>query len=173
MRNIHISFLTLCNEKSISSAVAAVRMSVHAQYVIDDNDITENSFESGRSVITFDLGSPVEYYRLKCENPVYPQFSGGESGFKQELLKALKSSVNHGHYAVNGTFDFILNIDKNGNFQKLTLKPDVQNSEVLYSDLNLMFQRMKAVWEPAKCSGLPVDSRLRMRVNFSTDNVEM
>lgn len=144
-----------------------------SQYLIEDNDITENSNEFGRAQVSFDLNNPLEFYRLKCENAKYAQFPGGESAFKQMLFNALKSTINQGNYSVNGTFEFVLNIDKNGNLHKFTLKPEVQNGDLLYRDLNFMFGQMKQKWIPATCNGVATDSKLRIRVNFRTENFDL
>lgn len=144
-----------------------------SQYLIEDNDVTENSNEFGEAQVSFDLNNPLEFYRLKCENANYAQFPGGENAFKQVLFNAMKSTVNQGNYSVNGTFEFVLNINKNGNLQKFTLKPEVPNSDVLNSDLSFMFGQMKYKWKPATCNGVETDSKLRIRVNFRTENFDL
>ena len=103
-----------------------------SQYLIEDNDITENSNEFGKAQISFDLNNPLEFYRLKCENANYAQFPGGENAFKHMLFTALKSTINQGNYSVNGTFEFVLDVDKAGNLHKFILKPEVQNGDVLF-----------------------------------------
>ena len=52
---------------------------VSAQYLVEDNDITENSKEFGRADISLDMNNPLEFYRLKCANATYAQYIGGES----------------------------------------------------------------------------------------------
>ena len=47
----------------------------YAQNLVEDNDITENRKEMGRQNISYDLNNPVEFYRLKCENPIYAPVS--------------------------------------------------------------------------------------------------
>ena len=80
---------------------------VSAQYLVEDNDITENSKEFGRADISLDMNNPLEFYRLKCANATYAQYIGGENGFKDKLFKNLKASLSNNLYSVNGTFDFI------------------------------------------------------------------
>ena len=87
---------------------------VSAQYLVEDNDITENSKEFGRADISLDMNNPLEFYRLKCANATYAQYIGGENGFKDKLFKNLKASLSNNLYSVNGTFDFIFYIDKEG-----------------------------------------------------------
>lgn len=144
-----------------------------AQYLIEDNDVTENVNELGRSEISFDLNQPLEFYRLKCSQATYAQFPGGENAFKEELYKTMSSTVASRHYSVNGTFEFVLNLSQDGKLKNFQLKPEVENSELLYQDLNFMFLRMQKKWIPATCDNLPVESKLRLRVNFRTDNYDI
>ena len=144
-----------------------------SQYLIEDNDITENINEFGKAQISFDLNNPLEFYRLKCENANYAQFPDGENAFKHMLFTALKSTINQGNYSVNGTFEFVLDVDKAGNLHKFILKPEVQNGDVLYRDLNFMFGQLKQKWIPATCNGVVTDSKLRIRVNFRTENFDL
>jgi len=145
----------------------------HAQYVVEDNDITENVREVVKQTIALDLNNPLEFYRLKCENPVYAQFPGGENTFKQILEKNIQNDLNSGLYSVNGTFELHLNINKSGNLQSFKLLPDVQNSNLLYRDLELALRRMNPKFKPANCNGTPVESKLRQKINFRTDSFDL
>ena len=145
----------------------------HAQYVVEDNDITENSREMVKQTIALDLNNPLEFYRLKCENPVYAQFPGGENTFKQILEKNIQNDLNSGLYSVNGTFQLHLNINKLGNLQSFKLLPEVQNSNLLYRDVELALRRMNPKFKPANCNGTPVESKLRQKINFRTDSFDL
>lgn len=142
---------------------------INAQYLVEDNDITENSKEMGKAEISFDLNSPLEFYRLKCTSATYAQYTGGENAFKQKLAKSMKTSLNGYSYSVNGTFDFIFFIDKDGNLKDFQLSPSVTNSMFLQSDLKSVIKNMNQKWTPAKCNGEAIDSKLRLKVNFKTD----
>ena len=145
----------------------------HAQYVVEDNDITENVREVVKQTIALDLNNPLEFYRLKCENPLYAQFSGGENSFKQALLKNIQNELNSGLYSVNGTFELHLNINKSGNLQSFKLLPEVQNSNLLYRDVELAMRKMNPKFKPATCNGVPVESKLRQKINFRTDSFDL
>ena len=145
----------------------------HAQYVVEDNDITENSREMVKQTIILDLNNPLEFYRLKCENPLYAQFSGGENSFKQALLKNIQNDLNSGLYSVNGTFELHLNINKSGNLQSFKLLPEVLNSNLLYRDVEIALRRMNPKFKPANCNGIPVESKLRQKINFRTDSFDL
>jgi len=145
----------------------------HAQYVVEDNDITENSREMVKQTIALDLNNPLEFYRLKCENPLYAQFSGGENSFKQALSKNIQNDLNSGLYSVNGTFELHLNINRSGNLQSFKLLPEVQNSNLLYRDVEIALRRMNPKFKPATCNGVPVESKLRQKINFRTDSFDL
>ena len=145
----------------------------HAQYVVEDNDITENSIEIVKQTIALDLNNPLEFYRLKCENPLYAQFSGGENSFKQALSKNIQNDLNSGLYSVNGTFELQLNINKSGNLQSFKLLPEVPNSNLLYRDVEIALRRMNPKFKPATCNGIPVESKLRQKINFRTDSFDL
>ena len=55
---------------------------LNAQYLVEDNDISENTTEGGKLAISYDINNPLEFYRLKCENAVYAQFPGGENALQ-------------------------------------------------------------------------------------------
>lgn len=141
----------------------------YAQNVIEDNDITENNVMIVKQTVAYDLKNPTEFYRLKCENPTYVQFSGGEEAFKNELGLNIKSFLNSGLYSVNGTFEVVLSISKTGNLQNIQLKPEVPNSHLLQRDVELAIRKLNLKFTPAKCGETAIDSRLRQKINFHTD----
>ena len=142
---------------------------MNAQYLVEETDISDNSSELAKLSIYYDLNNPMEFYRLKCENAVYAQFPGGENAFKQTLFTSLQSYLDTSLYSVNGTFELILFISKTGNLQSFQLKPEVQNSNLLYRDLELTLRRMNPKWTPASCGGEPTESKLRQKLNFRTE----
>ena len=142
---------------------------VQAQYLVEDNDITENSKEMGKAEVSFDLNNPLEFYRLKCPNATYAQYVGGENAFKQKLMKSMRANLDSGSYSVNGTFDFVFYLDKDGSLKDFVLKPEVTNGMVLKSDLKAAVKALNQKWIPATCNGTAVESKLRLKVNFRTD----
>lgn len=144
-----------------------------AQYVVEDNDITENARDVMKQTIALDLNAPLEFYRLKCENPMYAQFPQGENSFKQVLSKNIQNDLNSGLYSVNGTFELQLNLNKSGNLQFLKLLPEVQNGNLLYRDVELALRRMNPKFKPATCNGVPVESKLRLKIKFRTDSFDL
>ncbi len=144
-----------------------------AQYLVEDNDITENRKEVGRMNISYDLNNPLESYRLKCDNPIYAQFPGGENSFKDSLFKNMKGYIDGGRYSVNGTFELLIFLDKDGTLARFQLKPEVPNSKLLYQDLEMSLKKMAPKWIPATCNGVPTESRLRQKINFRTENFDI
>ena len=145
----------------------------HAQYVVEDNDITENVRDVVKQTIALDLNAPFEFYRLKCENPEYAQFPGAENSFKQVLSKNIQNDLNSGLYSVNGTFELHLNINKSGNLQSFKLLPEVLNSNLLYRDVEIALRRTNPKFKPATCNGIPVESKLRLKINFRTESFDL
>lgn len=146
---------------------------VSAQYLVEDNDVTENTKEFGKAEISFDMNNPLEFYRLKCQNPTYAQFIGGENSFKDKLMKNMKGYLSNNMYSVNGTFDFVFFIDKEGNLKDFVLKPEVPNSNLLQNDIKNAVRAMKQKWLPGTCDGAKVESKVRLKVNFRTDLFDM
>jgi hypothetical protein len=145
----------------------------NAQYLVEDNDISENSKELGKQSIPYDLNNPLEFYRLKCENVVYAQFPGGENAFKQKLFLNMKSLLDTGLYSVNGTFELVITLDKSGKTQSFQLNPEVPNSNLLKRDLETALRKMNPKFTPASCNGTPIDSKLRQKINFRTENFDL
>ena len=146
---------------------------LQAQYLVEDNDVTENSKEMEKGEISFDLNNPLEFYRLKCQNATYAQYVGGENAFKQKLVKSMKANLDNTSYSVNGTFDFTFYLDKDGNLKDFTLKPEVTNSMVLQSDLRAAVKALNQKWIPATCNGVAVESKIRLKVNFRTEMYDL
>lgn len=145
----------------------------NAQYLVEDNDISENSKELGKQNISYDLNNPLEFYRLKCDNVVYAQFPGGENAFKRKLLSNLKSLLDSGVYSVNGTFELIIFLNKSGAMQRFELNPEVPNSNILKRDVESALRKMNPKFTPASCNGIPIESKIRQKINFRTDNFDV
>lgn len=145
----------------------------NAQYVIEDNDISENVKEFGKQSVSYDLNHPMEFYRLQCDNAVYAQFPGGENAFKQKLFFYMKSDIESSFYSVNGTFELIIFLNKSGNMQSFMLNPEVQNSHLLKRDLETALRKMNLKFTPATCNGTPIESKIRQKINFRTDNFDI
>ncbi len=144
-----------------------------AQDLIDDNDVTENRKEVGSQNISFNVDNPLESYSLKCENPIYAQFPEGQDAFKDNLYKNIAGFIDGNSYSANGTFEMVIYLNKEGNVERFQLKPEVPNGKLLYRDLELALKKMNPKWIPASCNGVPIESRLRQKINFRTENFDI
>lgn len=144
----------------------------NAQFLIDDSEIIVEN-EAGRSQIAFDLSRPVEFYRLKCASPVYAKPNESELAFKEKLGKGMKAYLDHNSYSVNGTFDLNLEIGSDGILKSVAVRPEVPNSDMLQRDLAFIIRQISPQWDPATCNGSQTDSRIRMRINFRTENFDL
>lgn len=145
----------------------------NAQYLIEDNDISESTKELGKQTVSYDLNNPLEFYRLKCDNVVYAQFPGGENAFKQKLFLNMKSDLDNSFYSVNGTFEIIISLNKMGNLQSFQLRPEVPNGNLLRRDLESALRKMNPKFTPATCNGMPIESKIRQKINFRTENFDI
>lgn len=144
-----------------------------AQYLVEDFDVTENSSEFGVSKINFNLNDRLEHYRLSCEGKIdYSYFSMGEESFRTELSRNLLQYLDNEQYAVNGRFSLVFEINSNGELNNIQIFPKVKNGEMLYKDIEFALKRIKNKWIPATCNGVSVNSKLRLKINFGTENFD-
>lgn len=144
-----------------------------SQILLEDNDPTENIQEFARAQIYYNLENPVEFYRLKCQNPTYAEFPGGESAFRAQFQELLQNYLSNDVYAINGLFQFIMDIDASGNLRYLSLRSEVKNDYLLLRDLQLMLDSFKEKWSPALCNGVPAHSKIRLKVSFKTEYFDL
>lgn len=144
----------------------------NAQYLVEDFDTTENVSEFGVARIGFSLNQKMEHYKLPCEKPTYARFSNGEEGFKKELHKNMQAYLDSGQYAVNGAFYLYLTIDSAGKIGNISVSPSVQNSEMLSKDIEFAVRKIKTNWIPATCNRQPVDSKVRLKIIFGTEDFD-
>lgn len=145
----------------------------NAQRLIDETDDAQFLNEAAKATIKFDMKYPLEYYRLKCTNPVYAQFPGGEENFKHELFKNMIAYLDNNTYAVNGTFLFVFEIGTDGKISNFTLKPNVLNGDMLFKDLNFIVKKTNEKWKSSTCEGKPVSTKVRLKVDFRTENFDL
>ncbi|WP_304343769.1 hypothetical protein [Chryseobacterium koreense] len=145
----------------------------HAQEI---EEMQEGYFyaEGSNSFFRVDIKKPFDYYKnAKCgesQNFIRAQFEGGDAAFTRELFKYISAYVDKQIYVVNGNFFLHVDIDAQGKVTHLDITPKVENSEMFLKDLSYAFNRVKKTWTPSKCDGTPVDSKIRIKVNFMTEN---
>ena len=142
-------------------------------------DLQEGFFysESSKNFFRVDIKKPFDYYKvISCnENSQFirAQFEGGDAAFNRELFKYISAYVDKEIYVVNGSFFLRLDIDTEGKMTKLDITPKVENSEMFLRDLKFAVRKIKKTWTPSKCDNVPVDSRIRIKLNFVTESADI
>ncbi len=145
---------------------------VNAQFLLEEFDDSDSFNEFGSAKIRYTTNRPFEFYRIKCSNPTYAEFTGGEQKFKELLAQNMISYLDHDVYAINGTFSFEFTIDTKGVLKTFEIKPNVANAALFYKDMQFIVRRISESWKPATCDGEPIDSKLRMKIDFRTDVID-
>lgn len=142
-------------------------------------DLQEGYFfsESSKNFFRVDIKKPYDYYKVETcgnnSNFVRAQFEGGDAAFNRELFKYISAYVDKEIYAVNGTFFLNLNIDAAGKITDLDITPKVANSDQFLKDLKFAVKKIRKSWIPSKCNDVPVSSRLRIKLNFVSESVDL
>ena len=145
----------------------------------DLEELQEGFFfsESNKNFYRVDIKKPFDYYKVKsCSEEssfVRAQFQDGDTSFNRELFKYISAYVDKEIYVVNGTFFLHINIDKEGKVTDLDITPKVENGEMFVRDLKFAVKRIKKNWIPSKCNNIPVDSKIRIRLNFVTESADL
>ena len=66
-----------------------------------------------------------------------------------------------------------MDIDKQGKVTGLNVIPKVENSEGFLRDLKFAVRKIKKNWTPSKCNDVPVDSKIRIKLNFVTESIDV
>lgn len=142
-------------------------------------DLQEGYFlsESSKNLFRVDIQKPYDYYQLKnCAEEAHfkrAQFEGGDAAFNRELFRYISAYVDREIYVVNGTFFLQIEIDKEGEVSNLNVLPKVENSDGFLRDLKYAVRKIKKTWTPSKCNEVPVDSKLRIKLNFVTESIDV
>ncbi len=148
---------------------------LHAQEI---EDLQEGYFfsENSKNFFRVDIKKPYDYYKVASCNDdsqfVRAQFEGGDSAFNRELFKYISAYIDKEIYVVNGTFFLNMDIDSAGKVTHLEMTPKVENSEMFLRDLIYAVKKIKKDWVPSKCNNVPVDSRIRIKMNFVTESAD-
>lgn len=142
-------------------------------------DMQEGFFfsETSKNYFRVDIQKPYDYYQ---PNSCYvdaefrrAQFEGGDAAFNRELFRYISAYVDREIYVVNGTFFLQMDIDKQGKVTGLNVIPKVENSEGFLRDLKFAVRKIKKNWTPSKCNEIPVDSKIRIKLNFVTESIDV
>ncbi len=133
--------------------------------------------ETSKNFFRVDIKKPYDYYKvLSCSDNdqfIRAQFEGGDIAFNRELFRYISAYVDREVYVVNGPFFLHVNINKEGKMTKIDITPKVPNSEMFLRDLKFAFKKINRTWTPSKCNNVPVDSRIRIKMNFVTESADI
>lgn len=140
-----------------------------------DLDEQDESFiaERNKTILSIDVKEP--FLQVKpghCTNFKEVSINSGVSSYKDLLTKYMYMYLNSEYYTLSGEFTFTLTIDKEGKVSNIQGQPDVRNSSVFFEDMKYIIRRIKDTWNPAQCNGVPIDSKLKIKMNFSSLNTE-
>ena len=142
-------------------------------------DMQEGFFfsETSKNYFRVDIQKPYDYYQ---PNSCYvdaefrrAQFEGGDTAFNRELYRYISAYVDKEIYVVNGTFFLQMSIDREGKVVDLNVIPKVENSDGFLKDLKFAVKKIKKNWTPSKCNGIPVNSKIRIKLNFVTESIDV
>ena len=145
----------------------------------DVEELQEGFFfsETSKNFFRVDIKKPYDYYKVSsCSDEaqfIRAQFEGGDASFNRELFRYISAYVDKEIYVVNGTFFLHMDIDKAGKVTGLKVTPRVDNSEGFLRDLKFAVGKIKKNWTPSKCNNVPVDSRIRIKLNFVTESIDV
>lgn len=140
------------------------------------------SSEFGRYIFTLEVGKDIQqltqpvctnFVKKKTDSFTKAEFPGGEQAFKKELFQQILRSIDREAYTINGRFYVLLDVDSNGKLSKVQFGPKVQNGEMLFADLEYAVFNIKSLWSPAKCNGIPVASRQKLALLFTTESYDL
>ncbi|SFN73609.1 TonB protein C-terminal [Chryseobacterium oleae] len=96
------------------------------------------------------------------------EFPGGDEAFRKQFMDMLYAYVDTQSYAINGKVIFLINIAPDGKMNRLDVLPKIKNSEMFIDDVKYAMKKIKGKWKPAMKENTPVDSKITVKVNFST-----
>lgn len=96
------------------------------------------------------------------------EFPGGDEAFRKQFMEMLYAYVDTQSYSINGKVTFVINISPDGKMNRLDILPKIRNSEMFVDDVKYAMKKIKGKWKPAMKDNTPVDSKMIVKVNFST-----
>lgn len=132
--------------------------------------------ENGRNTFRLEIKQPFTLNKVyTCKKSDFnnnfskAEFPGGEEAFVKQLKKNSTAYLDRNSYSLNGTFYVSFDVDKDGKMKNIIVEPKVQNAEMFFVDLKFSLLRIKTPWQPATCAGVPVSSRVKLKLDFTSD----
>jgi len=101
-----------------------------------------------------------------------PKFPGGDEAFKKEFMNMVYAYLDMALYTIQGEVTFIFNIDAKGKIDKIDVLPKFKDHEMFTDDIRYAVKKVKGKWSPATANGIPVDSKLMMKVQFNNNTYD-
>lgn len=145
----------------------------------DVEDLQEGFFyaENSRNFFRVEIARPFGLYKPESCSDLSKftraQFEGGDEAFSRELFKYISAYVDREIYVVNGPFFLHVSINSKGDVENLEVTPKVPNSQSFIRDLKFAVTRIKKRWSPAVCNEVPVSSKIRIKLNFTSESVDL
>ncbi len=100
------------------------------------------------------------------------EFPGGDDAFRKEFLNMVHAYIDVALYAIKGEVTFVFNIDPKGKVDKVDILPKFKNSETFIDDMKYAAKKVKGKWKPATKNGVPVDSKMIMKIRFDNNTYD-
>ncbi|RQP11925.1 MAG: hypothetical protein EAS48_05875 [Chryseobacterium sp.] len=97
------------------------------------------------------------------------EVEGGKEAYRKEIIKNLHGYIDWDLYLPNGKFIVTFDITSNGKVENMEIEPKVQNSKDFFDNIKFAVKRVNSKWTPAKIKGIPIDTRVRLSLNFISD----
>jgi len=149
-----------------------------ANFTFAQQDIEErgdnNIAEVNKNLLKIDIKQPLLQVAVKNCNDFKPAgFEGGVLVYKETLRKFMLDYLNSDFYVLNGDFTFTITIDQTGKVTDIEGSPKVANSSYFFDDMKYVVRRIKKYWMPASCSGQPVTSQVKIKMNISSISTDL
>lgn len=133
--------------------------------------------ETSKNFFRVEIARPFDYYKVAgCSDQsqfIRAQFPGGDAAFNRELHRYIAAYIDRDLYVVNGPFYLHVDINTAGKVTGLNITPKVENASSFLRDLRFAFNQIKTRWTPSMCDGVPVNSRIRIKLNFETETTDL
>ncbi|MFZ4931375.1 energy transducer TonB [Chryseobacterium sp. Mn2064] len=97
------------------------------------------------------------------------EFPGGEEAFRKEFMNMVYAYIDVALYAIQGEVTFLFNINSKGKIDKVDIMPRFKNDESFIDDMKFALKKVKGKWQPATKNGVPIDSKLIMKIRFQNN----
>ncbi len=136
----------------------------------DDSFIADNN----KNILKIEVKEPFMQIAVKnCTDFKPASFEGGIAAYRELLAKYMYIYLNSEYYTISGDFTFTLTIDEKGKVVDIEGSPKILNADVFFDDMQYVVRRIKKNWVPATCNGKPIKSQMKIRINFSSIDIDI